>query len=208
MNKEKILISACLMGAKCRYSEIKRKGLPVNKKNRLVVYFDKKNTRLAQFTMLAIIVALFIVLSFFSKANIVFFPGFPFLNLLTSTAIKVFIYGVIAFFAFGAIYSYFVMIEKRPVVILNQMGIWIKHYNFIPWKDIEILTSYPIAGTLEGLGIVVKNPKKLSKQSNIHGKLSMFWAKLFNSYHATLSNIDTPNEEIISFYQQHKNPEK
>ncbi|MCK4650989.1 hypothetical protein KAT08_02315 [Candidatus Babeliales bacterium] len=171
----------------------------MNKTAQLVIHFEKKNSFLALIVMSVMIIVMTVGLFYFSRSNIIFFPGVSFLSFLISFVIKAVLYFGIGLFTFGIIYGLFSMQYKGPAAILDRNGIWIKHYNFIPWKNIEEFTSYPMFGTVEGIGIKVKDVEVLSKQSDWSGKLGIFWAKLFGNYHITLSNIDIKNEDIISF---------
>jgi len=170
----------------------------MNKTAQLIVNFDKKNTSLVLKLMPAMVVAMAVGLFYFSNANI-FFPGAPFLNFLVSAVIKTFLCFGIGLFLIGTIVAFFVARYKGAAAILDQNGIWIRHYNFIPWKNIEEFAPYMVGGKLEAIGIQVKDPKILFKQSNLGGKIGIFWTKLFGTPHITLSNLDTENETIIVF---------
>lgn len=117
---------------------------------------------------------------------------------------KSFLWFSIIVFILGIIFVIPLLISKRPIAILDKNGIWVKHFAFIPWNDIDKFTSYLMSGSnAEVIGINVKNPKVLSKKSGLGGKMGIFWAKIFNNYHITISSVDKTNEEILCFAKQY-----
>ena len=175
----------------------------MDKNKKLVVYFNKKSSFVALIMMLAMTSLMLFLLFSFSQANIIFFPSLPFLDFLVFSAIRVVISALIALFTLGIIYYFVGILYKGPAVILDEKGIWVKHYNFIPKESIEEFYPYQISGTLGCIGIKVKDTEFLSKQSDLNGKIGIFWAKLFNSYHINLANLDTSSEDIMIFYQRY-----
>ncbi|MCK5633262.1 hypothetical protein KAH94_05900 [bacterium] len=164
----------------------------------LIVHFDKRNYLSALVIMPTMILLMMIGLFVFLQANITF-PGLFFLNILIPFFVKAFLYVCIGLFLLLLIYAPFFLKYKGPAAILDKNGIWIKHYNFIPWENIEEFTSYSVVEATEFIGIQVKDVGKLSKQSSWDGKLRIFWTKFSGNYHITLSNLDTQYEDIIIF---------
>jgi len=86
-----------------------------------------------------------------------------------------------------------------PNAILNQDGIWIKHYGFIPWKDIKEIAKYTYGTPIEIVGIQVKYPDLLSKQASFGGKCGIFWSKIFGYYHISIGSPEITSDEILYF---------
>jgi hypothetical protein len=105
-------------------------------------------------------------------------------------------------FSIGTIFGIFYIFDNRLAAILSEKGIWVKYYKFILWENI---TEFDDLGWY--ISINVGDPKLLSKQADLGGKVAIFWSKIFGYHHINISNITVSNEEIISFaskYIKHK----
>lgn len=110
---------------------------------------------------------------------------------------------IIAFFVITLLYTiWFMWVNNNPAAILSPQGIWVNRFNFIPWDDVQSCHIYTYPGTpIEAVTIVVKDLKKLSKQANIGGKITIFWSKLFHYPPIIIANTTIENEHIISYAQ-------
>jgi hypothetical protein len=108
---------------------------------------------------------------------------------------------LIAIFLIGIIYAIYLILSKQhTTAMLDQNGIWVRFFGFIPWDDVIYFNTWIVPGTpLETIAIQVKDPNSLFKQASFNGKVSLFWSKIFNNPHITIANITVPNEVIISF---------
>jgi hypothetical protein len=108
--------------------------------------------------------------------------------------------GLLLLFAF---FSY-VFTYKGPAVVLDQRGIWIRHFNFIPWENVEKMNPYIIWGTpVERIGIRIKDVTAVYRDSERLGKMGLMWTRHFGPYHITLTPLDIENETLMRFFQQH-----
>lgn len=170
----------------------------MNKTTQLTVHFDNAKASFGVKVLLIATIVMLTALFYFYRINFVFW-GYPFIDFILAIIIKLILFSSIGLFLFCIIYSPFLLRYKGPAAILNENGIWVKNYNFISWKNIEIIAEYPIAGELKVIRILVKNTADLYKQANFGGKISILLAKPFNIPQITLSNLDTENEIILVF---------
>lgn len=114
---------------------------------------------------------------------------------------------LILIFLIAYISAFHYLRSNKPLAVLGDEGIWINHYNFIAWQDIEDVNSYTIPGTpMQVVGVRVKNSNAVSKQASLAGKIGIFWARLFGyHYQITLSNMAMDNEQIIVFAKRYLN---
>ena len=90
-----------------------------------------------------------------------------------------------------------------PAAILNEEGIWVKNYCFVPWQDIDEIAPYSLGSMpIESIGIRVKDRAKLSKKSGFGGKSAVFWSRIFGYPQIIISNIAVDNDQVISFAKQ------
>jgi len=178
----------------------------MNKKIKLVVGIDKKHIFLGLIIVPIMIAIMLALLFFISRVNIVSISS-CYSNLFLLFFIfftRITLYVLIGAFSIIAVYLPFLLIYNGPLAILDLNGIWIKNYNFIPWKNIKEFVLYSPYGTAENIGIYVKDTALLFKQSSLSGKMSILSAKLFGNYHITLANPDnSKSAEIMFFYNRH-----
>ncbi len=96
--------------------------------------------------------------------------------------------------------------RDSPLAILNQEGLWLYQFGFIPWEDITEFSAYQALGNTKAgeiIGIRYKNSLKIFRQADWGGKMGIFWAWVFRYHHARLAGIDIPNEEVVSFAQKY-----
>ncbi|MCK5633217.1 hypothetical protein KAH94_05675 [bacterium] len=177
----------------------------MNQKNKLTVYFEKKNYSRGLIVASVMILLCTVLVISYSKVNITF-PSWPVLNNFTSYIlflIKAFFYFGAAFFSFalliGLLNLPFMMRYKGPASILDENGIWVKNYNFVPWEDIEKVDLFSFGNAPKCLGIWVKDRETLSDQSNVTGKIAIFFTKIFKTPHISLGNLDKEYDELIVF---------
>lgn len=86
-----------------------------------------------------------------------------------------------------------------PNAIFNQDGIWVKHFGFILWNDINEITKYTYGTPMEIIGIQVKDPESISKRASFFGKCIIFYSKVFGYYHISIASLEVNIDEIICF---------
>ncbi|MFA5074701.1 MAG: hypothetical protein WC436_01205 [Candidatus Babeliales bacterium] len=169
------------------------------KKTQYIINYNKKSTLQVLIIMPAMILGMLFLFSKIYKSTSSF-NGSNFFLFLVILFLKIILCFGIAIFIIGTIYSIFLLLSKIPATIIDQNGIWIKYYNFIPWENIDQVSCCPIAGNIESICIKVKNPNLAVKNSDWQGKMNFFWAKLFKrEYHIFISNVDINNNDILLF---------
>lgn len=106
-------------------------------------------------------------------------------------------------FVYGLLYMiWLINFNKKPLAILNAQGIWVNHFGLIAWNDVQSCQIYNYPRTpLEVVSVAVKDIKKLSKQASISGKITIFWAKMFQYPPILLANATVDNETITAYAQ-------
>lgn len=99
----------------------------------------------------------------------------------------------------GAIlYSMWLMKDNLPMAILDQEGIWVMRYGFIPWQEVKEVSLYYVPSTpLESVGIRVHDPVKIARQSTLSGKATFWYSKIFQYPPIILANSDIDNEIVV-----------
>ena len=111
-------------------------------------------------------------------------------------------------FIFALIFYFYLQRKNEPVAILNEEGIWVQHFGFIPWNEVEEVAPYINPGApLISVGIRVKDPAKLSAQAHFFGKCGVFWSKRFGYPPIILAALDVDNDQVISFAHRFIRPE-
>lgn len=158
-----------------------------------VIYFDKDRARktLKVFPIMLYAFALSLGISLYLENLINNRILISFIVMIKSITIFFFV-----LLLFAVLYIFFKMKNNDPIVILNQNGIWMKHYGLISWEDIEEIAPYLfLKAPIETIGIQVKNTSLLLKQSSFNGKMGIFWSKIFKRPHIILEK----NDEILNF---------
>lgn len=111
---------------------------------------------------------------------------------------------IAAYFTLTFLYTlWFILFNNKPAVILNPEGIWVDHFGFIEWNDVQSCEFYKHPGIpLESVSIVVKDVKKLSRQANIAGKITIMCSRLFHFPYILISNVTVENGYMIFSYVQ------
>ena len=111
---------------------------------------------------------------------------------------------LLGIFVLMFMYSYYLEKTGKPVLIINQEGIWVKHHGTIPWENIsEIDIFYMPSSSLKMLGIALKDPFAINAQTSFSGKCNLFWARLLNyRYQINICNTDLDDDEILVFARQ------
>lgn len=177
----------------------------MNKTDQLIIYSNKRiylQMLIIMPIMIVCIVFLLLILphlNFFLRTLF----GFNIIVCYVFLVAKIFFYFSLIFFSLGfiiaAFYALFNMKRKEPLAILNQSGILIKHHNFILWGDIKKFDIASMSNLPDFIAIQVEDLTFLSKQSDLIGKISLFWSKIFGTPHITLSNFDTKIENVFVF---------
>jgi hypothetical protein len=111
---------------------------------------------------------------------------------------------ILIMFIIGFISGIF-MNKTEPAARLTQEGIWVKHFGFILWSEIDIFDYYKFPGApLIGIGIRVKNNKKLAKQASFNGLMGIFWSKIIGYPPIIIFNTSIDSEEIMAFARRFK----
>lgn len=176
----------------------------------LILWFNKKNLFYGMLTMVFMAVLIVCILHslkpIISQAKLL---APTFLELIMLTCIKVFLHFGFGLFLTGFIFSLLFIDTNTPVAILDKDGIWVNHYGFIPWIEIDFVLPYYIGSknTIGGFGIMVKDPTIFLGKADKQGRVGLFWAKLFGYFHITychinISSVDVPIENIIYFIQK------
>jgi hypothetical protein len=98
------------------------------------------------------------------------------------------------------IHTFILSKSNEPQARLNEKGIWIKYFGFVPWHEIDELSEYRVPGTpLATIAIYVHNLKKISKQASFNGKLKVFWSKIFGYPAIIIADMTMDNDQVISF---------
>lgn len=167
----------------------------MNNKIELIVPFNESNIKdiLPALPFIAVGWGIWFGASLLLKPIIGFYLSFLLQSILIIFA---------ALILFGFIYT-FLIDPNIPAAILNEDGIWVKNYCFIPWQDIDEIAPYTFGNVpIESIGIRVKDRSKLSKKSAFAGKCGVFWSRIFGYPHIIISNITVDNDQVISFAQQ------
>lgn len=128
-----------------------------------------------------------------------------FFGFFISQIIRSILFFTLILFTIGVIYGLFMQKDSDPAARLSSDGIWVKHFGFIPWSEIEQFGEYAIAGTpMVAIGIRVKNLKLLSKQATLSGKSGVFWSKIFGYPPIIISNIALDNDQVIGYARRFK----
>lgn len=107
-------------------------------------------------------------------------------------------------FVIGYICGLF-MNKDEPAARLDQNGIWVKYFGFIPWSEIDIFDYYKFPGApLIGIGIRVKSTKRLAKQASFSGLMGIFWSKIFGYPPIIIFNTSIDSEQIMAFGRRFK----
>jgi hypothetical protein len=163
------------------------------------VQFNKQNIEQA-LTLMPIILGAYTLLFLLS------YGLYYLVNYYIALFVQIILGSIVALFAIGLLFSYFMSHNDKPAAILNENGIWMPYYNLIPWDTITEFDTVKVSTTpLEYIGIRVKDLSKLSKQSNFSGKSAIFWSRITGYPPITLANIELTNEEVIAFAQQFLN---
>lgn len=99
------------------------------------------------------------------------------------------------------------LIDKKPIAILNHQGIWLKHYGLIPWNNVLAIEEYRIHKSVRasrnmwGLGIRLKDINPVMAQTSWMRKKLLKWSQRSGLYDIVLSNIDIEHKEVIRFAQ-------
>lgn len=117
---------------------------------------------------------------------------------------NIMIFGSFIVFAASIFFTY-VFKYEGPAIVLDQQGLWVRHFNFIPWKNVETMNPYTLWGTpTEVIGIRVKDIAAAYHNAERIGKIRLWWTKRFGTYHiTTFAQLDMSNEELMKFFQQH-----
>lgn len=117
---------------------------------------------------------------------------------------NIMLYGGLVAFAAGTFFSY-IFTYQGPAIVLDQHGLWVRHFNFIRWENVEKISPYTLWGTpTEVIGIRVKDVAAAYHNAERVGKIRIWWTKRFGSYHVnTFAQLDKSNEELMQFFQQH-----
>lgn len=124
--------------------------------------------------------------------------------------VKIFILGVLSclllFFIFRFFQFFKLYISKTPAMIINNKGIWIKEYDFIPWSKIASIDEYNpikipgfsnVENEMPALGIRLHDPRQTYEKASRIGKRYLLIAFKFNQpYHITLIDMDMHPDRI------------
>lgn len=188
----------------------------MNQENKIIIPFSQESTVMAMIIVPIIAIFLFFyIFPYFNKIELLLNDTFAystlshiiaisFFTVLVLLSLKFFLYKIMDLFIVSVVYTPFTIFSKGVLAMLDEKGIWVKNFGFIPWDNIVVFKAYrPTKRSLTGIGIMVKNTLLLSKQSNIRGKFGIFWAKFFGLYHITILVPLILNESIIVFAQHH-----
>ncbi len=128
----------------------------------------------------------------------------PTLGYLLVGVIQAIIALVSLFFLLITCYSLHLLIVGRKVAELNEKGIWVNGYGFIPWNEIDEFYTYYPKGPVEIIGICVKDLSKLSNQVSFFVRVGIPVAKFFKRRpHITISSIAIDNQVVVDFAKRH-----
>lgn len=164
-------------------------------KSTLIVHFDSNKIYFGLIVTLIATIALIFLFPLITNLG-------PQIGTFMVILMRIIFIFLIALFSLGLIYSYF-WDFKTPAAVLSPEGIWINNHGFIAWDKIAEMKTYTITGApLDVVGVLLKDPGSISKQSSFSGKCVLFWAKLFGyRYHINLACIALSNSEVMAFAQ-------
>lgn len=114
--------------------------------------------------------------------------------------------GLLLFFvvlSLSILYAIFFLNFEDPILILEEDGMWVKHFGFVPWWNIDVIINYTYGTPIEILGISFKETSTIYKQASLTGKVYILFAKIFGSYHINFANLTIAHEEIISIASEY-----
>lgn len=170
----------------------------MNDNNKLIVQYDMQPFQ-AGIVMLSGL-TIFMCLLLWASSYLYILIGAYFTRVITLC-----LWGIVAYLAFTLFYTlWFINFNNRPAAILSSEGIWVNHFGFIEWDNVQSCQMYKHPGIpLESVTILVHDLKKLSKQANIAGKMAIFGSRLFCVPYIFLTNVTVNNETIVAYVQAH-----
>lgn len=170
----------------------------MNGNNELVVSYDMQPFQ----TGIIMLLGVTIFMSLIAWASSYFYI---LIGAYLTRVITLCLWGMVAYFALTLFYMlWFINFNKKPAAILSSEGIWVNHFDFIEWENVQGCQMYkhPVI-PLESVTILVHDLKKLSRQANIAGKMAIFWSGIFNTPYILLTNVTVNSETIIAYIQAH-----
>jgi hypothetical protein len=128
-----------------------------------------------------------------------------FLNFL----LKIASFGLIAFFGSGILFALYALISLKinnVLGVVNEQGLKLKYYNFIPWEYVDKIETYqsknsPMAPVQ--LALWIRLDKEIRKHLSIGAKMGIFWSKITGYQHITFGSMDSEeNLRILEFAQE------
>lgn len=107
---------------------------------------------------------------------------------------------MIVLFILGLFFGALEFINNKPAAVINKKGMWVKHFGFIEWDNIQQVEIYKVYNTpMESVGIRVKDTQLLSRQAQFFGKMAVMWSKIFGYPPILLSNLECENRHVVCF---------
>lgn len=128
-----------------------------------------------------------------------------FLNFL----LKIISFGAIVFFVviiLFVLYSIISIKKNNIIAIINEQGLKLKFYNFIPWEYVDRVERFQPKYSLKApiqIALWIRSDKEIRKHLSIGTKMGIFWSKITGYQHITVGSIDSEqNLKILEFAQE------
>ncbi len=117
-----------------------------------------------------------------------------------------FIFMGLTIFLFSIILFTFLSFSKNNVMaVVNEKGLKLKFYNFIPWEYVERIEEYKSSYSPQApiqLALWLKTDKQTRKNLSFSAKMGIFWSKITGYQHITFGGMDSEeNLRILEFAQ-------
>jgi hypothetical protein len=169
-----------------------------NTNNKLVAYYQKELVRkslIPSIIMTTLCTVLFFIIPLHSQYFIIYL-----VKLVAKAGV-----GFMAFSgATGLLFYYFMLKDNAPYLVMDERGMTLKYYGFIPWENIQSINFTPkgfLAGQL--IDVWFKDNKLVYKQASWQGKMNLLWARIFKYAPARIAGLSVPTTEIVAFAHQY-----
>lgn len=153
---------------------------------KLIVNFDRTNS------LLGIVACISLTLIFFGIRYLISNHG------LLRKIIRLILALFSALYLAGFIQAIILVTQTKPMMVIDEEGMWVDRYGLIPWKDIKDVVVYRHwNGPMEALGIWLKDLTITSRNATISGKMVIMWSRIFDYPNINLAGLDVPNQVIV-----------
>lgn len=102
-----------------------------------------------------------------------------------------------------AIWIFLYAHSTEPLAILDETGLWVKHFGRITWSNIREISPYRYKNSpIIMIAIYPYDRQNFSKDITFRGRCILFWSKITGTPPIIIYNTDVPYMMIINFAQQ------